>query len=85
VVVTYGRRCPKGYLPAASVETEADAEELLRRCCETVYVRSEGRTGYVARELEREQTLDNLRAFGARLEAEYQKMLKDRSEGVSNE
>jgi len=33
--------------------------------------------GYMAPELHDEQTLDNLYAFGARLEAEYQKMLKE--------
>lgn len=34
--------------------------------------------GYLAPELEHNQTLDNLYKFGARLEAEYQKMLRQR-------
>lgn len=74
MIVTYGRRCPEGHLPVASTETEAEAQELIARCCEQVFIASEGRTGYIAPELEREQTLDNLYAFGARLEAEYQRM-----------
>ncbi len=32
----------------------------------------------MAKELETEQTVENLHAFGARLEAEYQKMLAER-------
>jgi hypothetical protein len=78
VVVTYGRRCPPGFLPAASVETEEDARELIERCCEMVTVGPSREVGFVAPELEEEQTLENLYAFGARLEKEYQTMLKER-------
>ena len=77
MIVTYGRKCPKGFLPAASVETEAEAEELLSRTCELVTTGKERRPAYIARELEQEQTLLNLYTFGARLEAEYQKMLAE--------
>lgn len=58
----------------ASVSTEAEAEELLSRCCERVTTGLELKLGYLAPELEHEQTLDNLYAFGARLEREYQRM-----------
>lgn len=78
MIVTYGHRYPKGFLPAASVETEADAELLLERCCEPVYIESTQTFGYIASELEKEQTIANLYAFGARLEAEYQKILAER-------
>jgi hypothetical protein len=74
VVVTYGRRCPAGYLPAFSVDTEEEAQALIERCCELVWIDDVNTTGYIASELEEKQTLDNLYAFGARLEAEYVKM-----------
>jgi hypothetical protein len=65
-------------LPAASVETEADAVELISRCCEFVITGPDLRPGWLAPELEAKQTIENLYTFGARLEAEYQKMLKER-------
>jgi hypothetical protein len=71
--------CPSGHLPAGSVETEADAEELIARCCERVIVTEEHREAWMAQELHDEQTLENLYKFGARLEAEYQKMLAERA------
>lgn len=80
MVVTFGRRCPKGYLPAGSVNTEEEAQALIERCCEPVWIDQENRPGFIAPELEQEQTLDNLYAFGERLEAEYQKMLKEKEE-----
>jgi hypothetical protein len=78
-VVVYGRRYPEGYLPAFSVDTEAEARELIERCCEPVYITEERRFGHVAPELEEEQTLENLYAFGARLKAEYEKLLAQRA------
>lgn len=78
MIVTYGRKCPKGFLPAASVNTEEEAEELLSRCCERVWITADNRAGYVAPELEHSQTLENLYKFGARLETAYQQMLKER-------
>lgn len=74
MIVTYGRRCPKGFLPVTSVDTEGEAEELLSRCCELVTYGPDRKIGYLARELEKEQTLKNLYAFGERLEAEYRRM-----------
>ena len=78
MIVTCGRRCPKGYLPAGSVETEEEAHELIARCCEQVYVTSENRMAWMAQELHAEQTIENLYKFGARLEVEYQKMLAEK-------
>lgn len=59
----YGRSVEKGFLPIYSVETEEEAEMLLRTACDT-NVAGE----FVARELVEEQTLDNLYAFGDRLQ-----------------
>lgn len=66
-------------MPVASVDTEEEAQELIARCCELVWVDSENRAGYLAPELEQEQTLENLYAFGARLEKEYQAMLQEKA------
>jgi hypothetical protein len=76
VVVTFGRTCPAGYLPAFSVDTEDEAKELIVRCCEAVWVRDEhgGHFGFIAQELEQEQTLERLYSFGRRLAAEYSLM-----------
>jgi hypothetical protein len=68
-------------LPAGSVDTEEEAEQLLARTCQRVWIADEGRLGWLAPELEREQTLPNLYAFGARLEAEYQRMIAERNPG----
>jgi hypothetical protein len=77
VIVTYGRKCPPGYLPAYSVDTEDEARQLIERCCVQVWIDSQHTTGYVAQELEQEQTLDNLTAFGERLDREYKKMKEE--------
>lgn len=55
-------RCPDGFLPVYSVDTEHEARVLVAAACELGY---DGE--YYARELEESQTLDNLRAFGDRL------------------
>ncbi len=78
VVVSYGRSCPEGHLPVYSVDTEREAEELIDRYCELVWIDSLGTTGYIAQELEREQTLENLYAFGHRLDAAYREMKEER-------
>lgn len=78
MVVTYGRKCPAGYLPVTSVDTEEEARELIQRCCEPVYIKETEQFGHIAQELEKEQTLPNLRAFGDRLEAEYLKMKQEK-------
>ncbi len=73
--MTYGRRCPKGSLPIFSVETEEEAEALISRCCEQVWIGPEHtELAWLAQELETEQTLENLYAFGKRLAAEYARM-----------
>jgi hypothetical protein len=58
------------------VDTNEEAQELLTRTCERVFVtRGEYRgLQFLAPELEKEQTLGNLNAFGDRLAAEYAKM-----------
>lgn len=61
MIVTYGRRCPPGFLPVYSVDTEEEAERLL------VHLPSNWRGEKVADELAHEQTLENLAAFGDRL------------------
>lgn len=57
-----GRTCPRGHLPVFSVGDEEEAQELLVLACPR---NLDGE--FVAEELAREQTLDNLFAFGARL------------------
>lgn len=60
-----------------SVDTEQEAEELLSRCCELVTYGPNKDFGWLAQELEKEQTLDNLYAFGERLKKEYERMKHD--------
>mgnify|MGYP001566969360 CR=1 FL=1 len=64
----FGRTVPidKGFLPAFSVNTEAEARDLLILTCPT-NINGE----YIAPELAEEQTLDNLYAFGERLKRGY--------------
>ncbi len=61
-MVGFGRNLPDGYLPVFSVDTEDEADELLRFACGTLPDGS-----YFARELILEQTLENLAAFSDRL------------------
>lgn len=77
MIVTYGTVCPKGHLPVYSVNTELEAQQLIARCCEMVWVGREKRLGYIALELEDEQSLENLYSFGRRLDAEYHKMKEE--------
>ena len=58
----YGRSVEKGFMPVMSVDTEAEAKSLLTLAC-PLNLQGE----YIARELAREQTMDNLFAFGDRL------------------
>ena len=69
----YGRTVPSGSLPVYSVDTEAEARSLLVLTCET-NIQGE----FVARELAREQTLDNLAAFGERLARTHELMKGNR-------
>lgn len=61
---------PKGSLAVYSVDTEEEAQSLLVMSCGT-NIKGE----FIARELVEEQTLENLDAFGARLE-ETDEMIK---------
>jgi len=72
VVVRFGPKCPKGFLPVYSVDTEEEARQLLVVTCGT---NVDGE--FVARELVHEQTLDNLYAFGARLKHVHE-MIQER-------
>lgn len=59
----FSLKTPRGSLPVFSVADEKEAKTLLVRACET-NLKGE----FVAKELAREQTLENLDAFSARLE-----------------
>ena len=54
-----------------SVETEEEAQRLLTLGCQTNY-----NGEYIARELVDEQTMDNLNAFGERLNDLYHQYIK---------
>lgn len=66
---------PDGFLPVFSVDTEEEAEKLLVMTCPRDRVTGE----FVARELQHEQTLENLYAFGDRLRVAYKRMKQTRS------
>ena len=63
VVVRFGRTVEPGFLPVFSVDTEEEAEQLLVAACAT-NLRGE----FIAEELGHTQSLENLYAFGRRLE-----------------
>jgi hypothetical protein len=69
VVVRFGRSVPNGFIAVYRVETEAEAKALLVLACSTNLDNE-----FVARELVEKQTLDNLDAFGARLEQTHKAM-----------
>jgi len=70
--VRYGRRAPApGWLPVFSVGSEQEAARLLALACSRNYSGD-----YVAFELARSQTLDNLESFGRRLAAWHDRYLK---------
>jgi hypothetical protein len=70
--VRYGRgAAPDGMLPIYSVDSEAEAKALLVVACPT-NLRGE----FIARELAEHQTLENLWAFGERLERTHKWMQK---------
>jgi hypothetical protein len=77
VAVTFGRTCPDGFLPAYSVEDEAEAYDLILATCE--YRPGVPHGHYVAPDLVAEQTLDNLAKFAWRLHKAYQRMKADDS------
>jgi len=61
-VVAAGRRCPRGALPVFSVADEEEAQELIVLACPRNF-----RGEYIATELAKEQTFENLARFGERL------------------
>lgn len=62
----FGRSCPKGFLPVFSVDTEAEAKELILLCCP-----KDAAGNFYARELTVEQNIENLAAFGDKLSKGY--------------
>ncbi len=68
----YGRTCPDGSLTVFSVDTEEQAKMLLVCACSTNL-----NGDYLAKELVKDQTLENLRKFSDRL-AEMWERIKDR-------
>jgi len=77
VIVGYGRisGMPEGALPVFSCDTEEEARALLNRTCPKNY-----RGEFVAPELAEAQTLENLYAFGDRLQKAYDIMKSQRSD-----
>ena len=70
MIVSFGRSCPHGSLPVFSVADEKEAQDLIVLACPT---NAAGQ--YVAEELAQEQTLENLAAFGERLEKLHDEVL----------
>ena len=70
MIVRYGRTVDKGFLPVFSVNTEEEARQLLVMTC-SIDLASQ----FVAQELVTEQTLENLYAFGDRLEAAFNQLM----------
>ena len=71
MVVTYGEVCPDGYLPAFSVGSTEEAKALLIFACPTNH-----KNQFIAPELSREQTLENLNAFAERLNNAHKVLVK---------
>lgn len=65
----FGRKCPKGFLPVFSVDTEEEAERLLVMSCSRDMDGS-----FYSNELAAEQSLERLRAFGKKLATNYDRM-----------
>ena len=70
----FGRTVRQGSLPVFSVETEADAEELIALTC-SLSLAGE----YYSPELARLQTLENLAAFSDRLARGWDRIAKSRT------
>lgn len=64
---------PEGALCAFSVDTMEEAKQLLVLTCPKNY-----NNEFVAPELVEEQTLENLYAFGDRLQKQYDYLMKER-------
>lgn len=66
MIVGFGTELPDGFLPVYSVADEEEARDLVILACPT---NLHGQ--YIAPELAREQTLENLQAFSDRLHAAH--------------
>ena len=76
-MVGFGRSCPNGSLPVFSVDTEAEAKQLLIMACPR---NRAGSQDFFAPELAEEQTLENLRKFSDRLQLAWDFIkMKERS------
>jgi hypothetical protein len=73
-VVGHGPKgsCPAGSLPVMSVENEEEAKVLITLACTMSLSGS-----YIAQELVKEQTLENLEAFSDRLNKIYHTHIKN--------
>lgn len=71
----YGAVAPEGFLPVYSVDSEDEAHRLLVLTCSRDYGRG-GSGEFIARELAREQTIENLEAFSLRLAKAHRFMLE---------
>jgi len=76
VIVGCGVTIPKGSLPVFSCDTIAEAESLITLTCST-NLNGE----YIAPELAREQTLENLSAFSDRLQKAHD-MIRQRAKNL---
>lgn len=70
--MSFGTKLPRGHLPVYSVGDEEEADRLLIMTCPT-NLRGE----YIAPELAREQTLENLQAFSDRLHEAHDVLVKN--------
>lgn len=73
MIVRYGRSVPRGFLPVFSTDTEEEARQLLTLMCP---VNQDGE--FVAPELTRAQTLENLQTFSDRLQTGWEIMHRPR-------
>lgn len=72
MVVRYGRTCEEGMLPVFSVGSEKEARMLLIMCCPT-----DVNGDFIARELVREQSLENLDEFSDLLVERHKLIVKN--------
>lgn len=75
----YGPKVPEGSLIAYSVDTEEEADTLVTLACPTNLDNE-----YFAPELAEEQTLENLYAFGFRLESLHNMILAKKGKANGN-
>lgn len=69
MVVTYGRKCPEGFLPVFSVDSEQEAIDLLTLTCP-----KNAMGQWFSRELAMNQSLETLDSFSDTLHEAYELM-----------